>query len=305
MSILQHNLFELKTRIIGTDVMLSSYLAYKKENEALKKEISSAKTNKSLITGDEKFIKYNLDLLQSKNDLLSRQLEEERYKNQQFGAAYEEKMSQPSKEMRIELVKLKKLLGEKDKEISDLRNRSLVNHDMYSKKHELAKKGQEDGPKEEFIQKVKIDELDGTGEALKNNHGDVNYKELIEENEFLKSKYQKFSSKYIKYKAKYQETKGFIDLIMKQKSIWNESCKTFAKQSIVDHEISFDLLKNKRNPNVCIEKTMIDENSKADHKKKGRNNRKIIEERESDQEEKSILLDDIKKEKLNSEKEEE
>ena len=85
------------------------------------------------------------------------------------------------------------------------------------------------------------------------NINDISYKELIEENEFLKQKYQKYNTKYVKFKAKYSETKNFLDLMMqmnilseKQQSIVNLPLPKVIYPVVANNEISFNLVKNNR-----------------------------------------------------------
>ena len=116
---LQQNIFEMKNRIIDTSTLMNSWLICKKENEVLKKELNIQKTTKNVSSEDQTYLKYQFGLLQNKFEKVTKDLESEKYKNAQFSAAhYDDNMG--SKELRIELLKVRKQVVEKDKEISEL-----------------------------------------------------------------------------------------------------------------------------------------------------------------------------------------
>ena len=302
--ILQHNLIDMKNRIIDTNSLMNTWLIHKKENENMKKELFTLKDTKTVSSEDQNFMKYNFELLQTKYDQICKQIELEKYKNSQFTAACDDIMD--AKEVRIENLKLKKQILEKDKEIADLhKSKSLLEK---QRKLEVKVNFHEQCEKEELMQKCQYDEIVKikneliTGETMMNHNyskkfkeNDVGYKELIEENDFLKSKYQKYQGKYTKFKVKYNETKSFLDIFM-QRNIINENlnnvvnkpaAKTYHFCSI-DNEISFDLLKNKRKKKDSIDSIEPEEINNG--KRKRGPKKKIV----SDSEEVILKQEEVK-----------
>ena len=272
--ILQQNVFEMKNRIIDTSKLMNSWLICKKENEILKKELNVYKSTKSVSSEDQNYLKYQFGLLQNKYEKVSKDLESEKYKNSQFSAAHHDDNNMGSKELRIELLKLRKQIVEKDKEISDLHKiKSLLEKQKKLESSQLIKINvNEQTEKEEFLQKCNDDENKrNKDEALindiniqaktemnnifnknSNQINDISYKELIEENEFLKSKYQKYNSKYIKFKAKYTESKNFLDLMMQMNILSQKQNNiilprpTIVYPVVANKEISIELLNSNK-----------------------------------------------------------
>ena len=156
---LQQNIFEMKNRIIDTSTLMNSWLICKKENEVLKKELNIQKTTKNVSSEDQTYLKYQFGLLQNKFEKVTKDLESEKYKNAQFSAAhYDDNMG--SKELRIELLKVRKQVVEKDKEISELHKMKGV----LEKQRRLESNQQmkivvnEQNEKEEYLQKCQDDE---------------------------------------------------------------------------------------------------------------------------------------------------
>jgi hypothetical protein len=199
-----------------------------------------------------------------------------------------------SKELRVELIKLRKQISEKDKEISELHKMKSSLEKQRKIDSALINKTtlNEQGQKEEFFQKCQDEikrnnddleivdnrvlstiEVNSKKLAEKTILPDFSFKELIDENEYLKSKYQKYNSKYIKFKAKYSETKSFLEVIL-QKNILPDPSKYVIERPksvysvMMEKEISFDLLNNKRKPKESIDSLDKSEKSQEKNKKK-------------------------------------
>ena len=291
--ILQQNMFELKTKMIDANTLMNAWITYKKENENLKKELNFFRSNKTVSSEDQSILKYNFELLQNKYDQICKQFDLEKYKNAQFSAACDDIMG--SKELRVELIKLRKQISEKDKEISELhRIKSSLEKQRKIESVQIKKTSMnEQSEKEEFFQKCQEDEIKRNNDEVLNVDfrihptneqnfkklseksilPDFSFKELIEENEFLKSKYQKYNSKYIKFKAKYSETKNFLEVIL-QRNILPEYTKNVEERpkSVIsvqmEKEISFGLLKNKRKNMNTSDSEDKSKNSQEKNKRK-------------------------------------
>ncbi len=302
--ILQQNMFELKAKMIDANTLMNAWISYKKENENLKKELNFFRTNKTVSSDDQSILKYNFELLQNKYDQICKQFDLEKYKNAQFSAACDDIMG--SKELRVELIKLRKQISEKDKEISELHKIKSSLEKQRKIDSALVKKTtiNEQSEKEEFFQKGQDDEIRrnnddltnvdnrvlATNELISKKHAkktvlpDFSFKELIEENEFLKTKYQKYNSKYIKFKAKYSETKSFLEVLLHRNVFPDQSKYICEKPKSVDSvkmekEISFDLLNNKRKAKRSIDSLEKSENSEVQIKKK-RGKKEVVKNKE-------------------------
>ncbi len=304
--ILQQNMFELKAKMIDANTLMNAWISYKKENENLKKELNFFRSNKTVSSDDQSILKYNFELLQNKYDQICKQFDLEKYKNAQFSAACDDIMG--SKELRVELIKLRKQISEKDKEISELHkiksslekqrkiesaqiNKTTINEQ--SEKEEFLQKCQEDEMKRNNIDFANVDnrllttnEINSKKHAEKTVLPDFSFKELIEENEFLKTKYQKYNSKYIKFKAKYSETKSFLEVLL-QRNVFPDHNKYVYERPksvnsvMMEKEISFDLLNNKRKAKGSIDSFEKSEKSLEKNKRK-RGKKEVINNKEKE-----------------------
>jgi hypothetical protein len=231
-----------------------------------------------------------------------------------------------SKELRVELIKLRKQISEKDKEISELRTSKLTLEKLRKTESVSTKKPNEIFEKEQFLQKCQEEDVSKIiedksiidipvqftsinkipKEIIKQ---DFSFKELIEENEFLKTKYQKYNSKYIKFKAKYSETRNFLDVLLQKNTFIQqvqpqERSKSYNIVS-VEPQVNFDLLKNKRKADEAILeiqpiKEIKENKNKTKNEKKNENkNEKQIEKQKSRKEKVENLDESEVKEVVN------
>lgn len=314
---LQQNIYDIRTRIVDSDELMRMYLSMRKENETLKKDISNIKQSKLVTSDDQNFLKYNFELLQNKYETLKKSYEMEKYKNNQYSASCEDFIG--SKELRVELIKLRKQISEKDKEISELRS-AKITLEKQNKLDFQFKKSPDFPEKDQFLRKCNDEEMvkfqedkvvvDNlpinqaiTSKTKESTKPDFSFKELIEENEFLKSKYQKYNSKYVKFKAKYSETKSFLEILLNKQTttpVFNqalERTKTFNFVS-VERQEGFDLLKNKRNPPDQVDPIEVKEPSK----KKGKEKKKKENEKEKDKEKENEKENEKEKKKTRERK---
>jgi hypothetical protein len=256
---MNENLFQLKTKIIEYNQIISAYLNYRNENENLKKENESLKKKTDGISNP----RYDLEVLKTK---FSKERERNinlQMQNTQLTSLCEQYKSQINSGQvpKIEYEKLKKENIEKEKlltnresqieqlklQISEFRGetRSIKNKPFINEENKLINFNLESSNLDSFLEINPIQSHHLPMNKSKTNNSEL--KILFEENEYLKEKYQKYNKKYIKFKSKYKEMKSFLNVFMKMQ-------KSFAVPGIAANGENFEFLNKKRDSNPhCVE----------------------------------------------------
>lgn len=195
LAILKENIFETKRNIIESSNLIKAYVEIKSENEVLKKENESYRVSK-----ENKIDQYQLDIFKQ-------QMINLKQKNVELKLAYDQTASlltqyQASKETNsLKENKLRRELSEKDRYINS--QNLIINRLKNEKKSENAEEAN--------------DELSLEKKPSYSNTNTIQLRQLVEENECLTRKYQKYQTKYYKYKYKFEEFKECTMMFLDKK----------------------------------------------------------------------------------------